>query len=303
MPNGVTAELTELIAFQRFAKMFQSNPRQKIIQSTGNHLSKRRGRGMDFSEVRNYQAGDEIRHMEWRVTARTGKPHIKLYQEEREQPIILVVDFSPSMFFGTQFAFKSVVAARLSAMIAWTTIKQGDWIGGLFFSAKQHNEYTPKPREKGVLPLLSALSEYTHQKPEKYKKVDTLSKALQRLNRVARPGSIFVLISDFYGFNEECIQSLMRLRPHNDILAYHICDPLELSPPKPERYAISDGQEELLLDTTFSEISESYAQFCTERIATLKESFKRLQMPYTAVTPLDDIPRVVYTTFPRKKNV
>ncbi len=112
MTKGVTAELSELIALQRYAQKAHYYPVGRAAKGSGHHLSKLRGRGMDFSEVRNYQAGDEIRHMEWRVTARTGKPHIKLYQEERERPVVLVIDFNPSMYFGTRLAFKSVVAAQ-----------------------------------------------------------------------------------------------------------------------------------------------------------------------------------------------
>lgn len=135
MTEGVTVQLDELIALRRYAQRVHYKPTGSAIRA-GNHLSKLRGRGMDFAEARNYQAGDEIRHMEWRVTARTGRPHVKLYQEERERPVVILSDFNPSMFFGTRLAFKSVIAARLAAMLAWTAIKQGDRVGGLFFQQK-----------------------------------------------------------------------------------------------------------------------------------------------------------------------
>nr|WP_241480308.1 DUF58 domain-containing protein [Legionella norrlandica] len=132
MTNGVIAELSELIDLRRYVHSVHYKPQGRALRS-GNHISKFRGRGMDFAEVRNYQAGDEIRHMEWRVTARTGRPHVKIYQEERERPVIMLVDFNPSMIFGTKIAFKSVVAARLASLLAWTVIKQGDRVGGSFF--------------------------------------------------------------------------------------------------------------------------------------------------------------------------
>lgn len=132
MADGVIAELNELIDLRRYAQSIRYQPEGRAIRA-GNHLSKLRGRGMDFAEVRNYQAGDEIRHMEWRVTARTGRPHVKIYQEERERPVVILADFNPSMIFGTRVAFKSVVAARLAAMLVWTVIKQGDRVGGVFF--------------------------------------------------------------------------------------------------------------------------------------------------------------------------
>lgn len=132
MANGVIAELNELIDLRRYVQSIYYRPQGKAIRS-GSHLSKLRGRGMDFAEVRNYQAGDEIRHMEWRVTARTGRPHVKIYQEERERPVVILTDFNPSMIFGTRIAFKSVIAARLTALLAWTVIKEGDRVGGVFF--------------------------------------------------------------------------------------------------------------------------------------------------------------------------
>ncbi|RUR13838.1 DUF58 domain-containing protein [Legionella sp. km772] len=300
MADGVVAELNELIDLRRYAQSVQYYPEAKALRS-GLHLSKVRGRGMDFSEVRNYQAGDEIRHMEWRVTARTGRPHVKIYQEERERPTVLLVDFNPSMIFGTRIAFKSVVAARLAAMLAWTVIKQGDRVGGFFFSATEHSEFIPRGRDSGVLPLLASLSHYTEQAYRKRDSINRpLSDALIRLRRVIRPGSILVLISDFYAIDLESEKHLTRLRANNDILAYHLCDPIELAAPKPQQYAMTNGKEEVILDTTQPSISMAYEQYCQQKIQGLNEQFKRLQIPYIQTTAAADIPRLVRQTFPRR---
>ena len=305
MTEGVIAELTELIALRRYAQMGSYSPEGRAVQG-GNHLSNFRGRGMDFSEVRNYQAGDEIRHMEWRVTARTGRPHVKLYQEERERPVVLLTDFNPSMYFGTRLAFKSVVAARLASLLAWTVVKQGDRVGGLLFSAHTHNEFTPRGREAGVLPLLAALSLYTQEmlpRPFQPRPAGrSLSYALQRVRRVARPGTILVLISDFYSMDNDSEQQLSRLRRHNDVLAYHLCDPLEIAPPTPQQYAITDGQQKILLDTSIDAVSQAYRVYCEQRISTLKAQLQRLQIQYVQVTAEMDLPLVVRQTFPRRKN-
>lgn len=300
MVYGVVAELNELIDFRRYARSSSYSPEGKALRS-GAHLSKVRGRGMDFSEVRNYQSGDEIRHMEWRVTARTGRPHVKIYQEERERPTVILADFNPSMLFGTRVAFKSVVAARLAAMLAWTVIKQGDRVGGFFFSATEHSEFIPRSREAGVLPLLASLSHYTTQLPElTEQKPRVLSDALIRLRRVMRPGSIVVLISDFYALDEESEQHLARLRANNDILAYHINDWLELKAPKPQQYAMSNGVNELLLDTHIPSVNAAYELHCSQRIQGLSKQFQRLHIPYLHVTAEMDIPRLVRDTFPRR---
>jgi uncharacterized protein (DUF58 family) len=300
MTHGVVAELNELIDLRRYAQSPHYHPEGKALRS-GSHLSKMRGRGMDFSEVRNYQAGDEIRHMEWRVTARTGRPHVKIYQEERERPTVVLVDFNPSMIFGTRIAFKSVVAARLASMLAWTVMKQGDRIGGFFFSSTEHSEFTPRGRESGVLPLLSSLSHYTAQSDQQRKaRPRLLSDALIRLRRVVRPGSILVLISDFYSMDIESEKHLARLRANNDILAYHISDPVELAAPKPQQYAMTNGIEELILDTSIGSVSAAYDTYCKQRMQQLAEQFKRLQIQYTHANAETDIPRLVRQTFPRR---
>lgn len=300
MTDGVIAELNELIDLRRYAQSIQYYSEAKASRA-GLHLSKIRGRGMDFSEVRNYQAGDEVRHMEWRVTARTGRPHVKIYQEERERPTVLLVDFNPSMIFGTRLAFKSVVAARLAALLAWTVVKQGDRVGGFFYSANQHSEFMPRSRDSAVLPLLASLSHYTEQaKHKRDSKPRGLSDALIRLRRVIRPGSILVLISDFYAMDLEAEKHLSRLRANNDILAYHVCDRIELAAPKPQQYAMTNGQDELILDTRQPAISKAYELYCQQRIQQLSEQFKRLQIQYVQTTADSDLPRLVRQTFPRR---
>jgi len=299
--DGVVAELSELIALRRFARRVHYKPEGRISRA-GNHVSRLRGRGMDFSEVRNYQAGDEIRHMEWRVTARTGRPHTKIYQEERERPVVILTDFNPSMAFGTRVAFKSVAAARLSALIAWTAVRQGDRVGALCYSADQHSEFMPRSRDSGVLPVLASLSDYTRQisTNQQHKQPRPMCDALLRLRRVARPGSIIVLISDFYQMNDACDSHLSRLRAHNDILVYHVCDPLELSPPPPERYAVTDGEQDVLLDTTNRNVRNKYQRWSEQRMAQIQEPCRRLQIQYTQVTASDDLPLLVHRTFPRR---
>ena len=301
MADGVVAELNELIDLRRYTQLTRYFPEGKAVRS-GAHLSKLRGRGMDFAEVRNYQAGDEIRHMEWRVTARTGKPHVKIYQEERERPVVLLVDFNPSMIFGTRIAFKSVIAARLASLIAWTVMRQGDRVGGFFFSATEHSEFTPRGRDAGVLPLLSALSHYTDQSEiQKTAAPCKLSDALVRMRRVVRPGSILVLISDFYSMDSECEKHLNRLRGHNDVLAYQICDRIELAPPKAQQYAITNGRQELILDTGIRAVSSAYEDYCQQRIGLLSEQLKRLQIQYVQATAETNLPLLVRQTFPRRR--
>lgn len=302
MENAVHIDLTELIALRRFARKVLYQPENYAVR-TGNHLSKRRGRGMDFAEVRNYQPGDEIRHMEWRLTARTGKPHIKLYQEERERPVVLLADFSASMHFGTRVALKSVIAAKLAALIAWTAARQGDRIGALIYDEHQHCELMPQSREYGVLPLLAKLTQFNNRERTSSQDLApfTLSDALVRLRRVIRPGSILVLISDFYQLTSaDSVSHLQRLREHNDLLFYQVCDVLELTTPKPGLYGISDGRHDALLDLRANEARAQFQLWCDNRQAEVKQVAKQLAASYVQVTSLDNIPRLVYRTYPRR---
>lgn len=300
--DGLFVTLSDLIALQRYAQTVRCPPAGYALRP-GQHQSKLRGRGMDFAEARNYQAGDDIRHMEWRVTARTGRPHVKVYQEERERPVVLLTDFSSSMYFGTRLAFKSVVAARLAAILAWTVAKQGDRVGGFLFSADTHHEFIPRSRRAGVLPLLAGLSRYTRQDGACLASTSdprSLNHALLCIRRVAKPGSVLVIISDFYTMNDETEHHLSRLHGHNDVLAYHVCDPLELAPPIPQQYAITDGRHELLLDTTLDSVRFGYQFYCEQRISTLRSQLKRLHIQYVQVTAEAELSMLVRQTFPQR---
>jgi len=149
--------------------------------------------------------------------------------------------------------------------------------------------------------LLASLSNYTAQSSEqREEKPRILSDALIRLRRVIRPGSILVLISDFYSMDNECEKHLARLRANNDILAYHITDRIELAAPKPQQYAMTDGVDELILDTRLDSVRAAYERYCSQRTQQLNEQFKRLQIQYIQTTAETDIPRLVRHTFPRR---
>lgn len=218
----------------------------------GPRLTRFRGRGMDFAESRVYLPGDDVRRMDWRVTARTGTAHTKVYEEERARPVIAVVDFGPGMFFGTRAAFKSAVAAAAAALVAWAAVARGDRVGGLLFGAGYHREVRPAAGRRGALALLAALAE-TGRPPAPGVappgQDSDLAAALARARRVARQGGLVFLITDFHHLDTEAERHLARLRERVDVVACRVYDALESSPPPPGRYAVSDGREVALVDT------------------------------------------------------
>ena len=293
--SGISVELHELIALKQHAQRAYA-PQRSRARSVGNHSSTLKGRGMDFDEVRSYQAGDDIRHMEWRVTARTGTPHIKLYREECERPVILVVDFNPSMYFATQVAFKSVIASRLAALIAWTAVKHGDRVGSLLFSADKHLELKPRGRTQGVLPLLNALSQYSQTLPQEHQ-VSSMSSALQRLRRVAMPGSLVYILSDFYSLDEQSKKHLSRLSQHLDIVGFHLKDIIEVQAPPAGCYAMTNGEQELVLDTRQNTIRRNYQGYFEQRQGQLQQFFNQYAIPLVTVLPTDNITDIVHQTY------
>lgn len=301
MSHGVIATLPELIQLEQLARGRHHHITAKSARS-GERQSLLRGRGMDFADVRNYQVGDEIRHMEWRSTARTGKPHIKLYQEERERPIVLLVDFNTSMYFGTRVAFKSVLAARLAALIAWISSAEGDRVGGFLFSGAHHDEFLPRSRKSGVLALLAGLAKYTallHQEHDTSPR--PLSDTLKQLRHVVKPGSLLVLISDFYTLDASCEPLIGRLRQHNDLLAYHVTDPLELAPPTPGFYPVTDGTRRLRLNTRDRNVCNAYTTFAEKHLTEVEQRFKRFKTPCIPITAENDWVNLTHQTFPRRR--
>jgi len=256
----------------------------------GAHGSRFRGRGMDYLESRGYQAGDDIRSMDWRVTARSGHPHVKVYQEERERPVVVMIDLGPGMFFATQGAFKSVVAARAAALIGWATIKNGDRIGALLFNGG-HHELRPLGGQRGVLRLIRALVTATDPASGQRPHADGshLNDALLRLRRVARPGSLVYILSDFYAIDEDTRRHLQQLRRHNDVVACQVIDALELAPPPPGHYAVSDGTHTGYLDTASAARRQAWQQYFSQHHQAVRELMMQCAVPLLRMTTSDDV--------------
>ncbi len=247
---------------------------------SGAQLSRFRGRGMDYLESRGYQPGDDVRSMDWRITARTGSAYTKVYQEEREQPVLLCLDLNPGMFFGSRGMLKSVAAARVAALLAWAASGQGDKVGAaLLLPDGRHIELPPRGGRVGVVRLVQQLVAHTDPRQDLTPAGDGtragLDAGLARLRRISRPGSLVVLISDFYAAGEDTATHLAALRRHNDLLALQIVDPLEMAPPPGARYGIAAGGWRGILDTRSARTRSAYQAFFNqhhERIARLMNS-------------------------------
>jgi uncharacterized protein (DUF58 family) len=263
----------------------------KALQ-TGEYYSPFKGRGMEFDEVRLYQPGDDIRTIDWRVTARTGTAHTKLFREERERAVILWVDFRQTMYFGTRGAFKSVVAAKSAALFAWSAEHQGDRLGGLLFSDQQHQEIRPQRSTLALMHMLQKLSHYSsRQLPNDEAPAEdrSLNDALGRLRRVTRPGSMLLLISDFRGLDEKAEAHLFQLARHNDVILVYIYDPLEAQLPPAGFYRISDSQVTKAIDTADVNMREEYLHRHQEHMQRIYRISRRNHIHFLPLSTADDL--------------
>lgn len=255
--------------------------RRRVSGSRGAaHASRIRGRGVDYAESRNYQPGDDIRQMDWRVTARTGRPHTKLFQEERERNVLLVVSHNPSMHFGTRVRFKSVQAARLAALIAWAATMNGDRVGAIGYGPGLNAEVKPGGGSRGALRVLRALREWDAIARGGHQTVP-LSHALQRAQRLARPGTQVVLIGDGFDSDPASEPLLTLLARHSEVAAVVLTDPLEHHAPPPARYALHSDSGRVQLDFALPATRAQWAQWFEARRAVWLERLRKRSLGHT----------------------
>jgi uncharacterized protein (DUF58 family) len=303
IPDGVVSvSAHSLIQLNHAATKVPLNTGNIRAKQAGQYYSPFRGRGMEFDEVRLYQPGDDVRTLDWKVTARTGKAHTKMFREERERAVISWVDFRQPMFFATRGMFKSVLAAKTAALLAWSAHHQRDRVGGLMFSERLHYELRPKSGKSSVLHLIRTLSELSalDSQQKNVSGVPSLPQhddgdpasacyqALVRLRRVAKPGSLVLLISDFRGFDQQSESVLTQMSQHNDVILLFVHDPLEAALPDAGVYRLGDGQRVIPIDTSSRKLRQHYAGAFHQRQEQLKNMCVRHRMNFVSLSTQDD---------------
>ncbi|MCP4979898.1 MAG: DUF58 domain-containing protein [Gammaproteobacteria bacterium] len=287
----VRVKLSTLIGLNRDARSLPLISNSVKAQMAGGHLSAFRGRGMEYHESRPYQPGDDIRAIDWRVTARSGRTHTKVYREERERPVLLWLDLSRSMFFGTRHCFKSVLASRVAALLAWSSVQHGDRLGYLVFSEAQHIEFRPTPGKRSALQFIQQLVAHGawDQADANSQEQDTGVKALMRLRQVTRPGSLVILLSDFRFVDAECRGQLVELSRHNDVVMIHTYDPFERALPPPGYYRVTDGSASVDIDTANRSVREQYSDRYDQQQQALEHLCKELGLYLIDIATDDDM--------------
>jgi len=270
----------------------------------GAYVSHFKGRGMEFDESRPYQPGDDPRNIDWRVTARSNGAYTKLFREERERPVLVMVDIRSNMHFATQGCFKSVNASRAAALIAWAAHHRGDRLGGIIFGDTSHRELKPRLGRQSALHYVHELVSHpdwkTTVQAEGTSKEEPFRQAMAAMRRVTRPGSLVVIVSDFQGFTKMSQSYLAGIARHNEVLAVCVSDPLERELPPPGRYRLVSADAEMAIDTYARTARQDYKKEFDERRETLDKFCQRYGIHLMTLSTNEDPVATLQKTLGRR---
>ncbi len=299
--RGAFADIQRLLDARYLAQSLDLHNRTRALAFlAGQHTATRRGRGLDFDEVRPYYAGDDVRSIDWRVTARTGDPHTKLFKEERERPVLISVDQRNSLFFGSQTCFKSVTAAELAATFAWATLNNGDRLGGLIVGEQNHFELRPMASRKAVLSFIHRLNEANQELPNRTEGSEALSfeQQLLTLRRITRPGTHLILISDFADYrSEDHLPHLSHLARHSRLTICMVSDPLDEQAPTAGLYQFTDGQQTSQLNTANADTRARYQKLYSDRLERLQSDCLMCKAPLIKAPTTQSVRSILQPVF------
>lgn len=298
---GIYTDLASLLAIRHWAndlKLFSRHAARSML--LGETRSRFRGRGMEFEEVRPYQAGDDIRTIDWRVSARTGGTYTKLFCEEHERPVHVIVDQRNSLFFGSNKQFKSVLAADVGCAIAWAALAGSDRIGGQIINEYDERDIRAKRNKQAVLKFIHDLNELNNSLPAAHshdKTANTIANTLEECRRITRPGTAIFIVSDFYDFDDSAAKALSTLGRHSDLTLIQIVDPLEQQLPS-GKVAVSNGDDRLSVSLN-SGLKENYLALLEDRQTQLQQAAIRARAYFTQLST-DDTARHCLTRIFKK---
>ncbi len=293
MTSATRLELKTLIQLQAQAHQIELGAHRLALSvQQGGYRSSYRGRGLEFDEVRPYQAGDDIRSIDWRVTARRGTVHTKLFREERERPIMLLVDLHDGMLFGSRVQFKSVLAGHLAALLGWAAVRSGDRIGGIVTSSQGERLVPPASRSTALLQLLQAMVtlQPTTTAPPHPGRSDA---ALRQLVHLAHPGSLIIVISDFRAFGNAADQALQQLSRHHDLIFSFLHDPLEANPPPDGLYPVGDHQRSGLINSADPAMITLWQQQFHHHRERLQQHCRNYHIHWMEISTTDPLPQAL----------
>ena len=290
--SNIFVSLQDLLKMETMAKGFSFLSRKQKVKSIlgGKHASKLRGRGLDFEEVRNYVAGDDIRNIDWKVTARTKKTHTKVFSEEKEKPALIIVDQSKSMFFGSQVKTKSYVAAELAALAAFRILKEGDRVGGVVFADNGIDVIFPNRDRKNIFRFFEQIVQ-RNKELETSSPVDfnvALKEIFGQIRNMISHDFLILIISDFHRYSPEVIKELAYMSRHNDVILAKVFDPLERDLPNAKIVAGSENLQSILKGNQ-KKVRERFQDGFDDEYQQFEAQMKKYRIPLFKIDTVSDI--------------
>ena len=278
----IRVSLTHLRRLEGQAKTLRFLPRQPARSVlNGRHASRLRGRGLNFEELRGYLQGDDVRSIDWKVTARAGEPHVRVYTEERDRPALIILDQRMSMFFGSRLNMKSVTAAETAALAAFRILDQGDRVGGIVFSDELLAEIRPLRSRRTLDAFIAAIADANALLRADAPVVEpmAINRPLEAAFRIARRDHLVLVISDFDSIDARTETLLGGIARHNDLVLVNVSDPLAYDIKDDLQLVVSDGRLQAEIDTRSGKVRQSLTEFISERFAEILAWERKLGVP------------------------
>ena len=293
----IHADLAHLRSLKGRARQVSFRPGQPATSIlNGQHASKIKGRGLNFEELRHYSVGDDVRTIDWKVTARTGAPYVRVYTEERDRQVLLLVDQRMSMFFGSTHLMKSVTAAEAAALAAFRVREKGDRVGGIVFDDTGLHEVRPQSSLRAVNRFLDILAEANGRLHANAPNVTPipLSQPVKAAARIVKSGALVIVFSDFDGWDAETEKGLRAIAQHNDLVLFSVSDPTSEQLPPGLDIVVSDGELQVQINVGHETVRRRLVDFSKGRLAALLEFSTRFGVPVVPLTTAEDtLPQVL----------
>jgi uncharacterized protein (DUF58 family) len=287
----IHVDLAHLRSLKGRARTISFRPRQPSNSIlNGQHSSKIKGRGLNFEELRHYAVGDDVRTIDWKVTARTGAPYVRVYTEERDRPVLLIVDQRMSMFFGSALNMKSVTAAEAATLAAFRIRDKGDRVGGIVFDDTDLHEVRPQSSIRSLNRFLDGLSAANCKLNVNAPVVapQRLSQPLKAAAQIVKSGALVMVFSDFDGWDDEVEKNLRIIARHNELILFSVLDPTSEQLPPDLDIVVSDGVLQAQVNVGNETVRRKLADFTTGRLASLFAFSQRYGAPVVPLTSSEE---------------
>ncbi len=288
--NGLYASLEDLFEQKKYLPYIRQKHLQTTSDQVGNIRSAFKGRGIEFEEVRSYGFGDDVRDIDWRVTARLGNTYTKVFSEEKDREVYVVLDLSPYMVFATKKELKSVSASKITALLGWLSLSNKDRFGIILYDGIKTKVFKSQSSQKNLMAILKAISTTSKQildYPQNIKA--NINTSLQLLQHNIKSKAVVFIVSDFKNTSEEALKTIVTLTKKCSIYCINVYDYIEEIAPQNGEYFVEYDKEKLSFNTSSSTYKEVYSQYFANKRKSKEDFFKKFKCQYINIRTDKDL--------------